>query len=153
MPGQVLQPAVAAALGCVLDHRRIGTRQAPAGRPPAQAQVDVLAVHVVALVEAMDLGMGLAPQQQKGGIDPVGRLARAHLVAAPQHVARQQAGGRGPAALVVLQAAGGVALHRIGQARARVGPQRVDQGRERIGAQAQVGVEHGEQRGRPQLLV
>ena len=58
--------AVAAAPGGMLDHRSIGARKAPAAPPQAQAQVDVLAVHVKAFIETLQLGVGAAPQQQDG---------------------------------------------------------------------------------------
>ena len=120
MPGHVPEVAAARTPACVLD-KRIGANHAPPRQLHAKTQVNIFAIHVIALVEAFDRGVGFAAQQLKGGVDPVRRRPRRHLVLAAQQVARQQARGRGHEALVILHAAGGVALGRAVGAGSAVG--------------------------------
>lgn len=136
---------MAGALRLVLDDRPVGVPQAPARQLQAQTEIDVLAVHVIRLVEPAQGRERRPPQQQEGGIDPLWRLSRGHLDALAQQMSAQQPQRRRPQTLVVLPVTVDVDLGRVDRARARIAGQFRHQCRERIGAAAQVRVEHGKQ--------
>ena len=146
MGEEVRRLGPAGGVGRVVDLGAVGARQPPAGQLQPQAQVHVLAVHVKAFVEAVDAGVGGPAQQQEGGVDPVGPLTFANLGRPAQHVARQQPGGSGQQALVVLPAARGVELNGVHGAGPGIGFEHGRHGAPGLGAPPQIGVEHGEER-------
>jgi hypothetical protein len=153
MPAEVTPVATARAPGKV-GHARLGDEQdLEAERAQAPAQIHVLVVEVVAVVEAAHFGERLGAQAHEHPRNPIGRERRgSHAVVEPvgsaERLAEERRERRKPARTVLRRAVGGEDERR-GERDARLAQSR-EQRRERIGIEPQVGIHHAEER-RPRL--